>query len=55
MIEVRVKEGHMVFYGTQRRREGSTFFIKDMSEFSERAMELIEERKKPGPKPKIKE
>lgn len=54
-MKVRVKEGHMVFYGTKRRREGTIFEIKDESEFSERAMELVEDRKKPGPKPKPKE
>ncbi len=48
-IKVRVKPGEMVFYGTQRRRPGDEFYIKNEKEFSSKAMEKIESR--PGPVP----
>ncbi len=48
-IKVRVKPGEMVFYGTQRRRPGDEFYIKNEKEFSKKAMEKIES--KPGPVP----
>lgn len=53
MIKVRAKfaAGKFGFYGDRRRYDGDEFMIEKKA-FSPSWMEKLEERKKPGPKPK---
>lgn len=44
---VKVKDGHMGFYGGQRLKAGSTFDLKDGDPFSEKWMEKLEQPKPP--------
>jgi hypothetical protein len=54
-VKAKGEQGIIVgFYGTQRRRGGDEFDVEDHL-FSEKWMEKIEERKRPGPKSKFVE
>ena len=41
-----------VEHSTQKDEKGNPYIITPEKQFSEKCMELVEERKKPGPKPK---
>lgn len=41
-IRVRVVEGRIGYYDHSRRREGDVFTIRDMQDFSEKWMELVD-------------
>lgn len=43
------------FYGGVRRRNGDVFTLDNPKDFSEVWMVKLDEKKKPGPKPKVDE
>lgn len=47
-----VRDGFYGFYGEKRRYVGEEFSLTSESHFSDRWMEKLEEKKKPGRKPK---
>lgn len=51
-VEAKFTSNKHGFYGGIRRYDGDEFLLSDPKHFSDKWMVKVEEKKKPGPKPK---
>lgn len=54
-VKAKFNNNKFGFYGGIRRRNGDVFDLVDPKDFSENWMIKVDQKKKPGPKPKVEE